>query len=583
MQMALKDWCNSRFTAKSVLGGAVITAVLAAGLVSGAMAAGDNVVLQIQDRPLKEVVVLLSKQSGINIILADEASLQKKVTVSLKDVSLDTALDYVVKAAGISYSKMEDGTIIIGGADSAEPVFSADELNAIIPGADPVYTPDFGVSEPITTSKIALTHSKPSEILRLLGWRGENPTVNADVRLPERLRKPQSERQHPQTGAKVISGGNVVSEGTMNAQPVIPTMDPRAMDLGSGRTADISAGAGQVAPPPGYARPGGTGTYGIPGQPYTGGTFMGPGTQGTTNRNNATNAGSNASGTNSDKEQFLWPDGIDNAIPFDLDNSIIVKGTEKGIAEFKNIIRMLDIPPKQVLIKAEFVEVSTQDVKSFGIDWSLNRLNESFSTGFNPTGNVTVGVTSGNLTAALKAELTQTVGRTINSPIVSTINNQYAYISINNIIPFFTSSTYVSDGTAISNSVVDYIEVDTYLEILPRVNGDGSITMMLQPRISDVGNYVVGPDGTSVPEEKYQELYTQRRVANGETMVVGGFIRKTDANSYKKIPLLAELPLIGRIFRTYSKSSEERELLIFVTPTIIPDSTYGTVGSGIVP
>ncbi|MBP5718191.1 MAG: hypothetical protein J6X53_04335, partial [Abditibacteriota bacterium] len=311
--------------------------------------------------------------------------------------------------------------------------------------------------------------------------------------------------------------------------------------------------------------------------------YLGPGAAGATNRNNANNAGSNASGTGSDKEQFLWPDGIDNAIPFDLDNSIIVKGTEKGIAEFKNIIRMLDIPPKQVLIKAEFVEVSTQDVKSFGIDWSLNRLNESFSTGFNPTGNVTVGVTSGNLTAALKAELTQTVGRTINSPIVSTINNQYAYISINNIIPFFTSSTYVSDGTAISNSVVDYIEVDTYLEILPRVNGDGSITMMLQPRISDVGNYVVGPDGTSVPEEKYQELYTQRRVANGETMVVGGFIRKTDANSYKKIPLLADLPLIGRIFRTYSKSSEERELLIFVTPTIIPDSTYGTVGSGIVP
>ena len=80
------------------------------------------------------------------------------------------------------------------------------------------------------------------------------------------------------------------------------------------------------------------------------------------------------------------------AVPFDIDNSILVKGDEDGIEKFKKIVRMLDVPPKQVQIKAEFVEVTTNDVKNFGIDWSLQRLNESFNTAFGPAGNVIVGL-----------------------------------------------------------------------------------------------------------------------------------------------------------------------------------------------
>ena len=74
--------------------------------------------------------------------------------------------------------------------------------------------------------------------------------------------------------------------------------------------------------------------------------------------------------------------------PFDLDNSIIVRGEEDAISQLKRIIRMLDIAPKQVEIKAEFVEVSTANVKKFGIDWTLTKLNETYNTAFGPTGNV---------------------------------------------------------------------------------------------------------------------------------------------------------------------------------------------------
>jgi len=257
-------------------------------------------------------------------------------------------------------------------------------------------------------------------------------------------------------------------------------------------------------------------------------------------------------------------------------------GDDQGIQDFKNIVRMLDVPPKQVQIKAEFVEVKTDEVRSFGIDWSLDKLNESFSAALSGgTGNVVVGFATGNLTAALRTQLTQDVGRIINSPIISTINNQMAYISINSQIPYWTTyNTVTGTGQIIEQATPNFITIDTHLNVLPRVNGDGTITMFLTPGVADTGNIVVGPDGTQIPEQRNQELMTQRRVANGETIVVGGFIRKNDSSSVTKIPVLGDLPIVGSLFRGTSKNTEDRELLIFVTPTIIPDTATGTIGVG---
>ena len=68
-----------------------------------------------------------------------------------------------------------------------------------------------------------------------------------------------------------------------------------------------------------------------------------------------------------------------------------------------------------------------------------------------------------------------------------------------------------------------------------------------------------------------------------ETIVIGGFVRKNDSNSMQKIPVLGDLPIVGSLFRTVSKTTEDRELLIFVTPVIIPDVGGGTVGENVIP
>ncbi|MCX8053425.1 MAG: hypothetical protein N3B12_06425 [Armatimonadetes bacterium] len=558
MRYSLKGW---PIAGKAVLSASrILLTVVAAIACIGVATANNGIMLQIREAPLKDVVTLLMQQSGANVVIADSSMLEKKITVSLNDVSLDKAMEYIVKSAGVSYRKMGDGTYIIGGISGEEPVVSIRHEAPPLPPMEPV------APTPQKEKKVVLVkliHSKPSELLRLIGWNGVNPMPNTEAPYPDRrvINAPPTNPggvyfNNPRTGEMYDLRGGLKFQ---NGQPVVPTIDPAGLSYGAGRAADEVTGVSQYAERPSVYPPG----------------FPGARTTGTTQPQQPQQQQQQSG-------NFLWPEGVDDARPFDLDNSIIVKGDEEGIEKFKKIIRMLDVPPKQVQVKAEFIEVSTTDVKSFGIDWSLQRLNESFATSFLPSGNVVVGVATGNLTAQLKTQLTSTVGRVINSPIISTINNQNAYISINRNIPYWVSiATVVGDNNIINQSTPQWINVQTHLDIMPRVNGDGTITMILRPGVSDTGNQVTGPDGTVIPEERVQEIYTQRRVANGETIVCGGFIRKNDSSSVVKVPLLGDLPIIGSLFRSTSRTSEDRELLIFVTPTIIPDVGTGTVGENV--
>jgi type II secretory pathway component GspD/PulD (secretin) len=120
------------------------------------------------------------------------------------------------------------------------------------------------------------------------------------------------------------------------------------------------------------------------------------------------------------------------------------------------------------------------------------------------------------------------------------------------------------------------LTVATYLRVLPRVNADNTITLTLSPQVSDAGTIYRDPTGNSeIPATTSQALNTTRRVMNGETIVVGGFIRKNESTNITQIPLLGSLPLIGPLFRSKSVTGDDTELLIFVTPTIIGEKSAG--------
>lgn len=280
----------------------------------------------------------------------------------------------------------------------------------------------------------------------------------------------------------------------------------------------------------------------------------------------------------------MIPDGIEFVMPYELDNSLIVKGDEDGIDDLKALISKLDIAPKQIMVKMEFVEIDTNEAKDLGINWSLSRLNTTFATEFVTPGTITVGYANGNVIANLKAELSNNKAKLVNAPICSTMNNVPAQIQIQSDVPYFdTQVIYNSQGNPSTITIPQFLTVTTELDILPRVNNaDNSITLYMMPQIMDIVGQVESPNGT-LPITSTQAITANRRVANGETIVIGGMIRKNDSTTVSKIPLLADLPIIGPLFRTNGKTVADKETLIFVTPEIIAEKPIAGSGVGVTP
>lgn len=518
-----------------------LVVVIACSAAVGASTSNRGLLLDVRDARLADVVVLLCSQSGANIVINPDVA-DKRVTAMISDKPLETILENVVRStAGVDFWKTDDGTYIVG---SKRP--AADVKQDAVVAATATVQPQ--PARPVMHREvIKLVNSDPTELLIALGL--ISPDASPVFR-------------HFFSGKNVLGGidqdnvpcGIRIVQDTKR-DSVAPTVDPNNLFNAAGRTANADEGAGQYNPRP-NPRP----------NPYQ--PNPNPYNQQQVNPNDPNNL---APGT-------LMPDGVQLVQPFPLDNSIIVRGTEEGIADFKNLVHLLDIPPKQVQIKAEFIEVTTDDVKRLGVDWSLDRLNETISTNFNPGGNIVVGLTTGNLTAALRAELTRNSGNVINSPIISTINNQFAQIQVGSNIPYWTTTVVaVGNGQLVQQQNVQQLQIATTLGVLPRVNGDGTITLTLMPNVSDQGTVYNSPDGsTALPEQRYESLYTMRRVMNGETIVVGGFIRKNKTVSMTQVPILGDLPIIGPLFRSTSTSLSDRELLIFVTPTIIGDKAAGS-------
>jgi type II secretory pathway component GspD/PulD (secretin) len=138
---------------------------------------------------------------------------------------------------------------------------------------------------------------------------------------------------------------------------------------------------------------------------------------------------------------------------------------------------------------------------------------------------------------------------------------------------FTPFTTFVAGAGAQTGFNAQNISFGTNLSVAPRINvGDNTITMFLNPQISSAQGESVSPDGiTRVPNITSQGVTVVARVRNGETIVLGGFVGKSDATSIQKVPVLADLPVIGQFFRNTSRTRANTETLIFVTPTIIED------------
>ena len=275
------------------------------------------------------------------------------------------------------------------------------------------------------------------------------------------------------------------------------------------------------------------------------------------------------------------PEGVDKIYALDGNNSLLVHSTPEAFNELRKVVQQLDIAPRQVEIKVEFVTASVTDVDNLGVNFDLvpyPGLEFATGQGNGQYGGTATGIAptflqyaTGNIVAQLFQTLVRTRGKVVQAPMITTTNNVPATINISTTIPFITTTVVGNgglNGGTTQGTNVNFLPVTSGLVIQPRINSDDTVTMYLTPQIQDVTGQVVG----GVPTTISQTLNTLRTVRNGETMVLGGLVRKQETSSTQRIPILSDLPVLGGLFRTRNKQVNDQELLIFVTPTIINES-----------
>lgn len=255
----------------------------------------------------------------------------------------------------------------------------------------------------------------------------------------------------------------------------------------------------------------------------------------------------------------------------------------QGSATDENIIDLLEMShPSQIRLEAQLIEINTDDEKNLGIQyWSPTLGNSSSGVTAGSSGLVYagedfshprgsfgwIGSHLSTIDASLQALVTNGKARILSRPSITTMSGKTANILIGGRIPIPTSA---GDGEI----SIDWREYGIRLNIEPVVDGENKITSKVHAEVStlDYGHAVV-ENNFSIPALASREADAVINVRSGATMAIGGLLNSEDSKTVSKIPLLGDLPIIGQFFRHTSKTRDNRELLILITPTLVSDDT----------
>jgi type IV pilus assembly protein PilQ len=256
-------------------------------------------------------------------------------------------------------------------------------------------------------------------------------------------------------------------------------------------------------------------------------------------------------------------------------NALIVTDIASRIARVREMASQLDRKTPQVEINARLVDVDTRSIRDLGITWDVTGLNEGdAAVDFgvtapiaNPVGVVDFSLigTDADLVATLEVLERQDKAHIISNPRITTADNKEAMILVGKKIPLV-----VSDEAG--NAITELTTIGIKMSVTPHVNQDNRITLDLRPEVSDLSAQATVQGGIVIVTS---EAKTRVIVDNGQTAVIGGLVRTNESSVESGVPLLMDVPLLGYLFRSTNNVKEERELLIFVTPTIVGETSEG--------
>jgi type IV pilus assembly protein PilQ len=268
----------------------------------------------------------------------------------------------------------------------------------------------------------------------------------------------------------------------------------------------------------------------------------------------------------------------------DRTNSLIIKELPAFMDTVISIIDRLDTPEPQVMIEARIIETTKRFSRDFGITWGFDAIS-SAATGnttgliFPNNGHATGGVNlpgggdngtinlrlgnvlnTFNLDIALQAAESEGLINILSAPKVATLNNQQASIQSGLQIPIQT----ISNNTV----TVQYVSATLQLQVTPQVTAEGTVMMDISISKREPQLAFLVPGATNAPIAT-KEATTRLLVRDGGTAVIGGIYKVSTDQGEDRVPGLANIPIIGNLFKNKSRSETNDELLIFITPRVI--------------
>jgi general secretion pathway protein D len=392
--------------------------------------------------------------------------------------------------------------------------------------------------------------------------------------------------------------------------------------LGGGGGSATVGGQAARAPASGFARPGGT--TGVPGAPGSTGlnTLNQPGTapgtarlgaqatvNGTPSPTGATtfqqriqtllqNATGGPQGGGNQPIQVL---GQTKIIADERSNSLLVFATRQDMDMITNIVGKLDVLLSQVLIEAVIIDYSLgPNTFNFGVSAAQNPQTFSSSLpavgggGFNNGPSLinslsSLSTTSSNASnfasslggglsyfgnigknwdVALQAAETDSHASIIQRPRIQTSQAKAAQFFVGETVPYVTS-TYNYGGINGNQSSYSQLSVGVELDVTPFINPDGLVVMDINQEIDDLDGTTAISGVGNVPNTDKRTLSSEIAVLNGETVMLGGFIKNQKSTSRSGVPFLDKIPLLGNLFSSRSDSKQREELIVLMRPTVL--------------
>jgi general secretion pathway protein D len=291
-------------------------------------------------------------------------------------------------------------------------------------------------------------------------------------------------------------------------------------------------------------------------------------------------------------------------------NALVLLAEPDVVATLEDIVRQLDVPRAQVMVEAAIVEVSGDISDALGVQWavdargstgglggtnfsgtglSVGRVLQAIQDQGNGTDNNTlgnlpdgaiIGLGSDSFGVLITALSANSKSNLLSTPSLLTLDHQKAEILVGQNVPFQTGSfTTSASGADNPFTTIERQDIGVTLKVTPHINDGASLRLEIEQEISSIAPTSQGVNAVDLITNK-RSIKSTILAENGQVIVLGGLIQDDVTQADSKVPLLGDIPLLGRLFRSTKETRIKRNLMVFLRPTVIRDAAGMAALSG---